>query len=84
MPFTKEVIDFSTLSTDDIKKTLIGLDLSLTPDEVLKIQNEMLGRPPSISELVLFSIQGSEHCSYKSSRTHLKQFTNESLSLIHI
>ena len=46
MPFTKEVIDFSTLSTDDIKKTLIGLDISLTPDEVLKIQNEMLGRPP--------------------------------------
>ena len=84
MPFTKEVIDFSTLSTDDIKKTLVGLDILLTPDEVLKIQNEMLGRPPSISELVLFSIQGSEHCSYKSSRTHLKQFTNESLSLIHI
>ena len=46
MPFTKEVIDFSTLSTDDIKKTLIGLDISLTPDEVLKIQNEMLGSPP--------------------------------------
>lgn len=82
MPFTKEVIDFSTLSTDDIKKTLIGLDISLTPDEVLKIQNEMLGRPPSISELVLFSIQGSEHCSYKSSRTHLKQFTNESPDVI--
>ena len=40
----------------------------------LKIQTQMLGRPPSITELVLFSIQGSEHCSYKSSRTHLKNF----------
>ena len=35
----------------------------------------MLGRAPSISELILFSIQGSEHSSYKSSRPHLKQFT---------
>ena len=82
MPFTKEVIDFSTLSIDDIKKTLLSLDISLTPDEVLKIQNKMLGRPPSITELVLFSIQGSEHCSYKSSRPHLKQFTNESPDVI--
>ena len=82
MPFTKEVIDFSTLSTDDIKKTLLSLDISLTPDEALKIQNKLLGRPPSISELVLFSIQGSEHCSYKSSRTHLKQFINESPDVI--
>ena len=37
----------------------------------------MLGRAPSLAELVLFSIQGSEHCSYKSSRKHLKQFTTE-------
>ena len=37
----------------------------------------MLGRPPSLAELVLFSIQGSEHCSYKSSRNHLKQFTTD-------
>ena len=35
----------------------------------------MLGRAPSLSELILFSIQGSEHSSYKSSRSHLKQFT---------
>ncbi len=37
----------------------------------------MLGRAPSLAELILFSIQGSEHCAYKSSRTHLKQFTTE-------
>ena len=77
MPFTKEIIDFSELSHDAIKKKLIELNIPLTIDEALKIQNEMLGRAPSIAELVLFSIQGSEHCSYKSSRTHLKQFTTE-------
>ena len=37
----------------------------------------MLGRAPSLAELVLFSIQGSEHCSYKSSRIHLKQFVTD-------
>ena len=77
MPFTKEIIDFSELSHDAIKKKLVELNIPLTIDEALKIQNEMLGRAPSIAELVLFSIQGSEHCSYKSSRTHLKQFTTE-------
>jgi len=77
VPFTKEIIDFSELSHDAIKKKLVELNIPLTIDEALKIQNEMLGRAPSIAELVLFSIQGSEHCSYKSSRTHLKQFTTE-------
>ena len=77
MPFTKETIDLSELSHDAIKKKLVELNIPLTIDEALKIQNEMLGRAPSVAELVLFSIQGSEHCSYKSSRTHLKQFTTE-------
>tara|TARA_Y100000748_G_C15500610_1_gene489909 strand:+ start:1403 stop:3736 length:2334 start_codon:yes stop_codon:yes gene_type:complete len=77
VPFTKETIDLSELSHDAIKKKLVELNIPLTIDEALKIQNEMLGRAPSIAELVLFSIQGSEHCSYKSSRTHLKQFTTE-------
>lgn len=48
--------------------------IALTPDEALKIQNEILRRAPTLTELVLWSIQGSEHSSYKSSRKHLKQF----------
>ena len=75
MSFTKETVDLAGLSDDQIKQRLTDLNIAITPQEALKIQNEMLGRPPSISELVLFSIQGSEHCSYKSSRNHLKQFT---------
>jgi phosphoribosylformylglycinamidine synthase len=42
----------------------------------------MLGRAPSLSELVLFSIEGSEHCSYKSSRNHLKQFITDGPDVI--
>ena len=77
MDFTKEIIDLSGLDDNQIKSKLSELNIALTPEEGKKIQNEMLGRPPSLAELVLFSIQGSEHCSYKSSRNHLKQFITE-------
>ncbi|MDC1416375.1 AIR synthase related protein, partial [bacterium] len=82
MAFTKEIADFSDLNDQEIQTKLKDLNISLTPDEVKKIQHKMLGRAPSIAELVLFSIQGSEHCSYKSSRKHLKQFTTESPDVI--
>ena len=82
MSFTKEIVDFSGLSVEAIQDKLLDLNISITAQEALKIQNEMLGRAPSISELVLFSIQGSEHCSYKSSRQHLKQFTTEGPDVI--
>ena len=82
MSFTKETIDLSGLNNTQIKKTLSDLNIALTPEEGKKIQDEMLGRPPSIAELVLFSIQGSEHCSYKSSRNHLKQFVTDGPDVI--
>lgn len=82
MAFTKEIVDFSDLNDQEIQKTLAELNISLTSDEVRKIQNKMLGRAPSIAELVLFSIQGSEHCSYKSSRSYLKEFITESPDVV--
>ena len=77
MSFTQETIDLTGLNDNQIRSKLSELNIPLTPEEGKKIQNEMLGRPPSLAELVLFSIQGSEHCSYKSSRTHLKQFVTD-------
>ena len=77
MAFTKEIVDLAGLSDVAIKTKLVELNIPLTTEEALKIQNDMLGRAPSLAELILFSIQGSEHCSYKSSRNHLKQFTTE-------
>jgi phosphoribosylformylglycinamidine synthase subunit PurL len=44
----------------------------LTPGEYAKIV-EILGREPSYTELGIFSVMWSEHCSYKSSRLHLKK-----------
>ncbi|RYW94329.1 phosphoribosylformylglycinamidine synthase subunit PurL [Legionella pneumophila] len=69
-----ETLDFSSLNRGEIEKLLRDYNLNLSVDEALTIQNEFLKRPPTISECVLWSIQGSEHCSYKSSRIHLKQF----------
>ena len=44
----------------------------LTPGEYQKIV-DILGREPSYTELGIFSVMWSEHCSYKSSRLHLKK-----------
>ena len=44
----------------------------LTPQEYEKIV-ALLGREPSYTELGIFSVMWSEHCSYKSSRLHLKK-----------
>lgn len=72
-----DVLDFSLLSRDAIAQLLQQYQLGLTIDEALTIQHGLLGRPPTLAECVLWSIQGSEHCSYKSSRTHLKQFVTD-------
>ena len=50
MAFTKETVDFSGLSDHQIRARLSELNISITPDEAIKIQNEMLGRAPSIAE----------------------------------
>lgn len=48
----------------------------LTDEEYQKIL-ECLGREPNLTELGVFSVMWSEHCSYKSSRIHLKRFPTE-------
>lgn len=44
----------------------------LKPDEYQKII-DLMGREPNLTELGVFSVMWSEHCSYKSSRVHLKR-----------
>ena len=47
--------------------------LGLTADEYARIR-EILGRRPTSSELAMYSVMWSEHCSYKSSKTHFGYF----------
>src|ERR1700687_1084220 len=50
----------------------------LTPEEFEKIKQLLGGREPTITELGIFSVMWSEHCSYKSSRVHLKRLPTRS------
>jgi phosphoribosylformylglycinamidine synthase II len=54
---------------------------SLIPDEYQRIL-DALGRTPSLTELGIFSVMWSEHCSYKSSRVHLKRLPTESARVV--
>jgi len=52
-------------------------DHGITPEEYDKILKS-LGRTPTLTELGIFSVMWSEHCSYKSSRVHLKRLPTRS------
>jgi phosphoribosylformylglycinamidine synthase len=54
------------------------LELGLKEDEYTRIR-EILGRRPTSSELAMYSVMWSEHCSYKSSKVHLKQFGDKAV-----
>ncbi|GAA4623832.1 phosphoribosylformylglycinamidine synthase subunit PurL [Cellulomonas oligotrophica] len=48
-------------------------ELGLKADEYQRIR-DILGRRPTAAELAMYSVMWSEHCSYKSSKVHLRQF----------
>ena len=54
----------------------VALEHGLTEEEFNKII-EILKRKPNLTELGIFSVMWSEHCSYKSSKVHLKKFPTE-------
>ncbi|MCP9945620.1 phosphoribosylformylglycinamidine synthase subunit PurL [Streptomyces somaliensis] len=51
-------------------------ELGLKKDEYERIR-EILGRRPTGAELAMYSVMWSEHCSYKSSKVHLRQFSEK-------
>jgi phosphoribosylformylglycinamidine synthase II len=53
----------------------------LSPEEYQKIL-KWLGREPTLTELGIFSVMWSEHCSYKSSRVHLKRLPTRSRRVV--
>ena len=59
----------------------IAIDHGLKKDEYAKIC-ELLKRTPNITELGIFSAMWNEHCSYKSSRLHLKKLPTDGKQVI--
>jgi phosphoribosylformylglycinamidine synthase len=54
----------------------------LSPDEYAKIL-QLLNRAPNLTELGIFSVMWSEHCSYKSTRVWLKTLPTTGPCVIH-
>ena len=57
--------------------------LGLTDDELDRIV-ALLGREPSELELAMYAVMWSEHCSYKSSRVHLKKLPTTEIGRAHV
>jgi phosphoribosylformylglycinamidine synthase subunit PurL len=66
-------IDTVSDATSSPKTSQPFAELGLKKDEYESIR-EILGRRPTSSELAMYSVMWSEHCSYKSSKVHLRQF----------
>ncbi|WP_426245766.1 phosphoribosylformylglycinamidine synthase subunit PurL [Nocardioides sp. LHG3406-4] len=68
------MLDTVSVAAEDPNRDQPWADLGLKSDEYARIR-EILGRRPTSSELAMYSVMWSEHCSYKSSKVHLQQFS---------
>ena len=67
------MLDTVDRAAEDPDREQPWADLGLKADEYARIR-EILGRRPTSSELAMYSVMWSEHCSYKSTKVHLRQF----------
>jgi len=74
-------LPFSTMSDEEVSDSLKKYQINLKVDEARAI-SKMLGRDPTLVEMVIWGIQGSEHCSYKSSKRFLKNLPTEGPNVI--
>jgi phosphoribosylformylglycinamidine synthase II len=65
-----DTVDLAEKTPDDEQP---WAELGLKADEYARIR-DILGRRPTTAELAMYSVMWSEHCSYKSSKVHLRQF----------
>ena len=68
-------VDTVEIAAKDDECTQPYAELGLTSDEYDKIVG-ILERRPTATELAMYSVMWSEHCSYKSSKVHLRQFAD--------
>ncbi|MGY4538286.1 phosphoribosylformylglycinamidine synthase II [Mucilaginibacter sp. UYNi724] len=70
-------INNNTLENQELTTVETARDLGLLPEEYTRIQ-EIMGRVPNFTELSIFAVMWSEHCSYKNSITWLKTLPKDS------
>jgi len=76
-----KVLEFSKMTDEQVLEALKANKIGLTVDEARKIE-DILKRPPTLTEAVLWGIQGSEHSSYKSSKPFLRQLPTKAPNVI--
>ncbi len=68
-----DTVEYAEKTPDDPQP---WAELGLTEQEYATIRG-ILGRRPTTAELAMYSVMWSEHCSYKSSKVHLRQFAEK-------
>lgn len=77
----QEQLHFSKMTDQEVKNVLAENKIGLTVTEARKIE-DILGRSPTLTEAIVWGIQGSEHSSYKSSRPYLKKLPTSGPNII--
>jgi phosphoribosylformylglycinamidine synthase len=72
----------ATAPTESKVTPEIAAEHGLSAEEYKRIR-QILGRDPNITELGIFSVMWSEHCSYKSSKVHLKRLPTRGKLVVH-
>ena len=71
----------TTATTPAISPDIVR-EHGITPEEYEKLKQLLGEREPTVTELGIFSVMWSEHCSYKSSRVHLKRLPTRSKRVV--
>lgn len=77
----EKILEIIDKSDNEIKKIFSEYNISLTPDEGRQIC-KMLKRNPTLTEIVIWNIQSSEHSSYKSSKKYLSKLLTKGSSVL--
>jgi phosphoribosylformylglycinamidine synthase subunit PurL len=75
-PRHREPLNAEALNRESLNRERLHRELGLTDEEAESI-NRILGRQPNHLELAMYAVMWSEHCSYKSSRVHLRRLPSE-------
>lgn len=76
-----ENFEFSKMSDEEIRELLKANKIGLSVEEARQVE-KILGRPPTLTEAVIFGIQCSEHCAYRSTKKYLKQLPTDAPNVI--
>lgn len=69
------------MSDEEIQKLLKENKIGLSVEEAKQVE-KILGRPPTLTEAVIFGIQCSEHCAYRSTKKYLKKLPTDAPNVI--